>query len=188
MKNRKNPLSLWASVVKLPKAGMPIDFEAGPQEREGLADQLGILAVERLRAGLLVKAWRADGISVRGSLSAVVVQESVVTLEPVTQSVDEPVDLVFVPQNSRLARPPEMEGGELFIDPEGDDSPEPFAGDRIDLGPYLAEILSLGLDPYPRRSGEAFEAVVEDDPDADPARSAFDILRSIGPANDEGRS
>ncbi len=37
-----------------------------------------------------------------------------------------------------------------MLDPEGDDPPETFEGDSIDLWPFVLEMLVLALDPFPR--------------------------------------
>lgn len=172
-------LSFQISVSRLPKAGMPIRFEATPDELIALARRLDIPAVESLVAEVTVSAWRAEGVKISGTLSADVVQTDVVTLDPIRQTVAEDVDLLFVPEHSRLARLPDATDGEIHLDPEGDDIPETFSGDRIDLGAVLTEILALGLDPYPRGAGAVFD---EFDTDPDPSAgvvSPFAALRKL---------
>ena len=44
---------------------------------------------------------------------------------------------------------------DVFVDPEGEDPPEPLASE-IDLGEVAAEELALNLNPYPRKEGSAF--------------------------------
>ena len=44
-------------------------------------------------------------------------------------------------------------------DAEDADIPDPIVGGRIDFGVLTAEFLALGLDPYPRKPGMAFEPV-----------------------------
>lgn len=166
-------------VSRLPAGGMPVRFEAGPAARAALAERLGIVSVERFTADVVVAPWRGDGVKVTGRLSAGVLQTSVVTLEPLAEAVEEEVDLLFAPDHSRLARLPELKDGELHLDPEGEDAPDTFSGDRIDLGEALTEILALGLDPYPREADAVFEAI---DTDPDPlagAVSPFDALRKL---------
>lgn len=48
---------------------------------------------------------------------------------------------------------PEPDLAEIDIDFEDSDPPEPILDGKIDLGAVVAEQLSLGLDPYPRRAG-----------------------------------
>jgi hypothetical protein len=37
------------------------------------------------------------------------------------------------------------------------DAPEPLIGNSVDLGAIASEFLMLAIDPYPRKSGVAFE-------------------------------
>jgi len=59
-------------------------------------------------------------------------------------------------------------------DAEDVEVPDPLIGGRIDFGALTAEFLALGLDPYPRKPGIAFEPVVVGE-DAGP----FDALRRL---------
>jgi hypothetical protein len=81
-----------------------------------------------------------------------------VTLEPLTNSIAEEVDTIFVPENSRLARIQLDESGEMLLDAEGADSPEVFVGDKIDVGAIAEEFFDLAIDPYPRKPGLADES------------------------------
>jgi uncharacterized metal-binding protein YceD (DUF177 family) len=178
-------LDLTVVVRSLPRTGNRIIFEASDRERTALAAFLGILSVDTLKADLTVAPWRRDGVSVKGTMSAVVRQASVVTLEPVEERIDQHLDLVFLPEHSRLARIDSGEDGEIHLDPEGDDIPETFSGDRIDLGAALVEQLALALEPYPREDGAAFEAFDTDpEPDAR-APSPFAGLKGLKAAKPE---
>ncbi|WP_185983206.1 DUF177 domain-containing protein [Aureimonas mangrovi] len=170
-------------VSRLPRSGLEVTYEANARERSALADLLSVLDVESVTARVTVSPWRRDGVSVRGRLTAEVTQASVVSLEPVEQAIDEEVDLVFLPEGSRLARPRQAADGELVVDPEGDDVPETFTGDRIPLGGAFAEIVALALDPYPRGGGESFEPAPDDAADAEPERpvSPFAALSRLKP-------
>ena len=55
--------------------------------------------------------------------------------------------------------------------------PDVYRDGRIDLGAIVAEHLALGLDPYPRSPGVAFDGHIEDDPAADP--SPFAALAAL---------
>ena len=131
----------------------PTSFELvpTPEERAAVANALGILGIRKLRfAGTIAplggRDWRLTA-----DLGATVVQECVVTLDPVATRVDEEV------VRSYLADLPEIEGGEVEM-PE-DDTQEPLP-DSLDLGSVMIEALSLALPPYPRSEGaELGEAV-----------------------------
>ncbi|RIY03573.1 DUF177 domain-containing protein [Aureimonas flava] len=171
------PLSLPVHVARLPQAGMPVRFKTTPAERAAVAERLGILAVDALEADLLVRRWKRDGIAVEGRITGALAQACVVTLEPVHAVVDEPVDLVFVPETSKLARIQPEGDGELHLDPEGADIPETFRGDTIDLGPLLEELVGLSLDPYPRAPGVEFSEL---DTDPDPSGGKVSPFAALG--------
>lgn len=175
----EEPLSCTITVTRLPRDGLPVRFEASEEEREVLARFLAIPAVERLSAEMRATPWRSGGVSVKGRLTAVAVQESVVTLEPVSQEIDEPVDLIFVPEQSKLSRIRGQGEGEIHLDPEGEDIPDTFSGDRIDLGASLREILTLALDPYPREAGAEFEGR-EEEAEEERRPSPFAALARLG--------
>lgn len=152
------PLSRPISVDGLPARGQMVRVVASAEECEGLAALCGIVAIGKVEAELLLAPWRRTGVKLTGTVSADVVQECVVTLEPVDQKVEERVEITFLPG----ARPVES-GLEIEIDPEADDPPEPLEGGVIDVGVIVAEYVALGLDPYPRKAGVTFEDRIEDD-------------------------
>lgn len=171
--------NFWISVARLPKNGMPIDFEANAAEREALARRLDIPAVETLKADVSVDAWRSEGVRITGRYHADIVQSCVVTLDPVHQAIEEEIDLIFVPEQSRLARPSSPIDGELHLDPEGEDIPETYSGDRLDFGEVLSELVALAMDPYPRAPGTDFDAF-DTDPQPDAGKvSPFAKLESL---------
>jgi len=176
------PIRFEVSVAKLPQNGMPVRFEPDADERAALAVHLSISAVPSFAADLLVRRWKRDGVEVTGRMTGELVQESVVSLTPVHQRIDEPVKAIFVPENSKLARIQPDGDGELHLSAEGDDIPETFRGDRIDLGAYLCEIVALALEPYPRSDDEEF-GDFDTDPDPDGGKvSPFAALARIKPS------
>ena len=96
-------------------------------EREALAQTHGLLSVDSFLAELDLKRWRKDGVRIRGTVKARIVQECIVTLEPVPSELDVAVDAVFLPEGSRLARPLDDDGA-MIVDPDGPDLPETFEG------------------------------------------------------------
>ncbi len=126
-------------------------LEADEAERVALARRFGIPAIEHLRAEL--RLWpEADGaVRAEGRVDAAVVQSCVVTLEPVSQRVDEPVALRLLPAGREPRDDPDEEADEV-------------ATERgvADLGEAVAEQLALALDPYPRAPGAALPAEASD--------------------------
>ncbi len=126
----------------------PHDFDLRPDgpQLAALAQDLGLLALRKLRfAGTLAAEGSSDW-RLEAELGATVTQPCVVTLEPVSTRIDQPVLRRF------LAHMPEPEAGSEIEMPE-DDSLEPL-GAVIDLEAVMAEALALALPLYPRK-GEA---------------------------------
>lgn len=165
------PLSRPVDVRRLPGDGLVLAFAADAGEREALARDLGLAAIERLSAEISVVPVRG-GARVRGHFAATVVQASVVSLEPFEAAVEEEFDVRF----SRDPRPEPT--AEIELSAQGDDPPEPLEGDIVDVGAVVAEHLALALDPYPRKPGEQFEDIVEPAEEA-AARSPFADLSKL---------
>jgi hypothetical protein len=162
-----SPISFAVSVARLPQKGMPVVVEPTREERAALAAEHGLRSVEWFRAELEVTSWRKGGVRVVGRVRAEIVQDCIVTLEPVNEAIDEPVSALFLPEGSRLAVPKRSAEGEILLDAEGEDGPETFSGDTIDVGQLAEEYFALGINPYPRKAGATVEAV---DADAEDSR------------------
>jgi len=173
------PISFRVNVLRLPQKGMPVTITATPEQRQELAAVHGLLEVERLEARLLVAPWKRNGIRVSGNVEADVVQACVVTLEPVPDHIDEEIDSLFLPQDSKLGRLGFDGGGEIVLDAEGEDSPEVFEGDSIDVGALAEEFFGLGIDPYPRKQGATLEPGKPDDADEPQGGALSEKLASL---------
>ena len=148
-----SPVSFKASVTRLPQGGMPVLVDADARQREALAAAHGLVSVERFHAELLVAPWKRNGVRVSGRVEADITQECIVTLDPLPAKVEEAVEGLFLPEDSKLGRLGFEAGGEIHIDAEGPDSPETFSGDTIDVGALAEQFFSLAIDPYPRKPG-----------------------------------
>jgi hypothetical protein len=149
----KSPVSFRVDVMRLPKKGMPVSIDAGPEQLAALAREHHLLEAKGFHADLVVSPWKRDGVSVSGRVEGDIVQECVVTLEPIEAHVEQDVSAVFIPEGSKLDRFQELSGGEMVLDPEGPDLPESFSGTSIDVGALAEEFFALGIDPYPRKEG-----------------------------------
>lgn len=168
------PLSHPISVDEVPQAGVTVKLSADESERKALAEIYDIAAVNSLEAVLSVKPWRRDGLSVSGTVVASVTQPCVVTLEPLVQRVEEEIDLHFQP-SMRIRG----QGKEISIDPTGEDPPEVFDGDSLDLGAIAAEHVALGIDLYPRAPGASLDLEVEEEEDDEEEPSPFAVLEQL---------
>ena len=117
------------------------DLSPSATEREALARVLGVPSIKKLKfAGTIAavggKDWRLEA-----DLGATVVQECVVTLDPVTTRIDEDIIRTYV------AELPDIAGSEVEM-PEDDSVDE--IPETIDLGVVLREALELALPAFPR--------------------------------------
>lgn len=116
------------------------------EERARLAEELGIQGIRKLRfEGELRASGKHDWL-MQATLGATVVQDCVVTLEPVTTRIDTPVMRLF----SADAAEDAARAGETEM-PQ-DDTVEPL-GEWICPASVMAETLALELPAYPRAAG-----------------------------------
>ncbi|HVH48635.1 MAG TPA: DUF177 domain-containing protein [Sphingomicrobium sp.] len=179
MKNDDDiPFSYAVKVGRISANPVEVTISADAEERSGLAKLWSVLEVKALSATFTLQRWKRDGVRLKGQVTADVVQACVVTLDPVPAHIDEAVEVVFVPEGSKLARPAiSTESGEMLLDPEGPDAPEIFTGDTIDAGVVAAEHVALALDPYPRRADVAFSGHIESTDEDDKKPSPFAVLK-----------
>jgi hypothetical protein len=172
----QSPVSFVANVARLPQKGLPVVIDADASQRAALAKEHELLSVENYRAELLVEPWKRNGVKVSGHVEADITQACIVTLDPVEAHIDETVDALLLPEDSKLGRQGFEGGGEILLDAEGPDSPETFSGDTIDVGALAEQFFGLAIDPYPRKQGASLEAAG----DAEPVESEFQQkLRSL---------
>ena len=152
-------------------------WSSRPMKRSArrLAEDHGLLAVDRYRAELLVSRWKRHGVKVDGAVEADIVQECGVTLEPLPSHLAARFRRSSCRPNSKLGREGFETGGEILLDAEGPDSPELFSGDTIDVGALAEEFFELAIDPYARAPGAS--AAVADN--ADRPGSAFAKLAEL---------
>ena len=123
-----------------------VDFALKPdtEARAALADSLGIRGIKKLTfAGRVLPLEQRD-LALEGTLGATVVQNCVVTGDPVTTRIDEPVERRY------LADLPDPTGDEVEM-PE-DENADPLPA-TLDLAQVMAEALALALPPWPRAEG-----------------------------------
>lgn len=174
------PLHALYNIEKLGTAPAVFPIRPDAAKCQQLAEYLGVQAVEKFHAELILKRWRGRGVRVEGTVSATIVQNCAVSLEPVRSQVKEEVLARFLPE-SLIQRDTEN-AAEIIIDPLADDPPEAFDGREIDLGALAVEFLVLGIDPYIRAPGVALpEQIIPADgiiPDAE-RKNPFQVLQGL---------
>ena len=133
-----------------------IDVDVPEAFLPDLARAFEILAIESI-VGTFTLVEAEDGcVDLTGEVVAKVTQSCVVTLEPVAKIVREPVEIRFV---AGLTADSDEVSAEMAGDQDATVDILPLEGDSIDLAPIMIETVALGLDPYPRAPGAAFEGL-----------------------------
>ncbi|MEP3437086.1 MAG: DUF177 domain-containing protein [Hoeflea sp.] len=158
---------------------LTVRISADPADLERLKTQWDLAEVRSFKAEVALGRWKRDGVRINGHVSVSIVQDCVVTLDPVEQQIDEDFETLFLPENSRLAKRVHDGSSEMFLDPEGPDLPETFTGDSIDVGAVAAEFAALAIDPYPRKQGVGYTDLIESDPASDKKPSPFAVLQGL---------
>ena len=166
----------WSVPLRLSElAHGPVTRTLEPDEptRRALARELDLVELPALNAEVTVSPW-LDGVRLEGAWTAQVVQTCGVTLEPLASDLRGRISVRAVPQGSPAA--PQLEDGEVALEPEAEDPPDVLESDRIDLAAYLVEHVALEIDPYPRKPGVEFEP-----PPSEPETSPFAVLAQLKP-------
>ena len=150
----QSPVSFLANVARLPQKGLPVvdrgRRRAARRARRGARAAVGRSAIA---PSSWWPSWKRNGVKVSGRVEADITQACIVTLDPVEAHIDEAVEALFLPEDSKLGRQGFEGGGEILLDADGPDSPETFSGDTIDVGALAEQFFGLAIDPYPRKPG-----------------------------------
>lgn len=169
------PISRIFDLSDLSDAGAEVTIAANEEQRKQLAEWVGVVAVDRFEARVMLKRRAANRFAYDADLAADLVQSCVVTLEPVAAVLRLPVSRAL-----HLSKYPA--GGKLSaeeLSPTAEDGPEEIQNSRYDLAGPLLEEFALAIDPYPRAPGVAFTPPEEQAP----AESPFAVLKGIKSGN-----
>jgi uncharacterized metal-binding protein YceD (DUF177 family) len=164
-------------VAQIPEAGLHRDIEADAKAREAMAEIANVREMLSAYASFDVIQNRDGRVHVTGRVRARVGQTCVVSLDPIESEIDESIDQMFAPPE-QIPQLADLVDDDLESDAEVPDPPEPIINGQIDLGRLATDALFLGIDPYPRKPGVAFEQTVAAD---DPADHPFAALKALKP-------
>ena len=155
----------WSFPVRIeniPETGQQFTLRADDHVRASIVCAAELIGLPRLEAQFEVIRRGRSSAHVTGSVSATVQQTCVVTLEPMSNEIDESVDVAFAPAAA-------VASSQVVVSAAGaDEPPEPIVDGTIDLGALAVEFLLLGIDPYPRKGDAVFAAPQEAEPAAHP--------------------
>ncbi len=175
MTDKADPWSIPIAIEQIPDTGLHRDAQADLASREAMAEVAGLRDVLSASASFDVTPLSGGRIHVAGRVQARIGQTCVVTLDPIENDIDEPIDLIFAPpeQIPELADLVDDDGESEIPDP-----PEPIENGVIDLGRLATDVLFLAIDPYPRKPEALFEPVVTA---PDPEDHPFAALKALQP-------
>ncbi len=166
--DKPDPWRVPIAVLQIPDTGLHRDIEADKAMREAIAEVGGLREVLVASASLDVTPMSGGRFHVEGRVRARVGQTCVVTLDPIENDIDEPIDLIFAP-SEQIPEMADLVEEAAESDVEIPDPPEPIENGVIDLGRIATDALYLAVDPYPRKPDAVFEApVVAEDPEDHP--------------------
>jgi len=155
-KEQKSEIERIVDLDRMGPSGAALEIAASDSERAALARRFGFLGLPALSARVTVDRRAGGQVVVEGRLRGKIVQACILTLDPVTQDLDEAFRIVF---KQDLAEERDPASGEALLAAQLD-APEPLQGNLLDVGEIVAEQLSLAADPYPRRPGVTLEDVM----------------------------
>jgi uncharacterized metal-binding protein YceD (DUF177 family) len=145
MNNPSPEFSRFISVTRIPPKGIEEQLEAKPAERAALAKRFGLVDLSKLKAQLTLMPGSKKTVTATGTIEADVVQQCVVTLDPIESHLAIEVDIVLIPSESGKDETQTTKEAEL------EDEFDFFSGGKIDLGELVSQQLGVNIDPYPRK-------------------------------------
>jgi len=174
MENTQNPWSVPVAVDNIPETGLHIEAKAPAEVRAQLVKLANLRDLPHLSA-VFDLTRRGGGVHVAGQVKARVGQTCVVTLEPLENDLDEPINVLFAPRLEAAAK------DDAADRKAGDEEPpEPLIEGKVDLGAIATEFLLLGIDPYPRKAGAEFATVKTADDSARPFAALEALKKRLG--------
>src|ERR1700739_3561349 len=175
MMNTADPWSVPVIVAQIPDTGLHREIEADPAARAAMCEVAGLREILSATASLEVTPKSRGRVHVTGRVQARIGQTCVVTLDPIENEIDEPIDLIFAPPE-QIPVLSDLVDEAAESDTEIPDPPDPIINGAIDLGRLATDALFLAVDPYPRKPDAVFEPLIAA---ADPMDHPFAALKAL---------
>ena len=173
-------LPWFLAVEAVPERGGPVTHIATEAERAAVIAALSLETLTDLRFAGRIERLAGGRYRLIGRVTAALEQACVVTLDPVGAKLNEPLDVEF--------RPADMVTKVDQIDVELDEASEiePIERGKLAIGRVVYETFAAGLDPYPRKSGEAIDEMLAAPKGADTSKvNPFAVLAKFKPKGSE---
>ena len=175
MTDQADPWSVPVAVEHIPESGLHRDIEADRATRDAMAELAGLREILSASASVDVTPDSGGRFHVTGRVRARIGQTCVVTLDPIENDIDEPIDLLLAPPDQIPALADLVDDGDES-EAEIPDPPEPIENGVINLGRLATDALFLAIDPYPRKPDAVFEPLIAA---ADPEDHPFAALKAL---------
>jgi len=175
MTDQADSWSVPIAVEQIPDTGLHRDLEAGRAVRDAMAEVAGLREILSASASIDVTPNSGGRFHVAGRVRARIGQICVVTLDPIENDIDEPIDLIFAPPE-QIPDLADLVDDAAESEAEVPDPPEPIENGMIDLGRVATDAMFLAIDPYPRKPDAVFEPLVVA---ADPEDHPFAALKAL---------
>src|SRR5262245_35092078 len=93
----RDPWRAFVTVAQIPETGLHRDIEADQTARAAMAQAVGLRELLAAQASFDLALRSGGRVHVTGRVQARIGQTCVVTLDPIDNEIDEPVDLMFAP-------------------------------------------------------------------------------------------
>lgn len=143
-----DPLGWSHDVAEVAQQGIAAEIAADAAACGRVAAALELLTCNGLVARYRIRPIAGGGFRLAGNLVADVVQQCIITLEPVPAHLETPFDVEYWPPGAGSDGDTSEEISAL-----GAAEIEVLDDGRIDVGRIVFEQLAAALDPYPRKQG-----------------------------------
>ena len=165
---KSDPWRVPVTVLQIPEGGLRRELDADEAVRKAMAEIADLREVLSAHASFDVTPKSGGRFHVAGKVRARVGQTCVVTLDPIENEIDEPIDLIFAPPE-QIPELADLVDDTAESNVQTPDPPEPIVNGIIDLGRLATDALLLAIDPYPRKPDAVFEhEVTAPDPEDHP--------------------
>lgn len=182
--NVTNEFSRPFNLELIKKSGKHVSLEATEVEREHLAKRFSIPGIASLKArcylSRLPNKEKGDFL-LEADFTAKIIQNCVLTLEEVEENIKEKFTVIFK-DNPKKDHIDDMHEVEFELE---DDDIVYLEDMEIDLGEYIAEYLSLSINPYPKKDNAStnelgYKVLSENEFVGEPEReNPFSVLKDL---------
>ena len=191
-KREKLPENEWTHALRVddvPENGLSVNLDMPEDNKAAVIRRINVKDLKTLSASLLVMPQAGGIYNVSGTFKADIVQDCVVTGDPIETLIKESLEGWFIDEEASVAsfakarKDRDVSKGkshaEVEILDESED-PEPAIAGQIDLGELVVQHLLLAINPYPHKEGAQYDYTDDDSASKDQTlsrKSPFEALK-----------